>query len=321
MTRRRIILRILNLEPEGYAASARAILDALGEVRNGPMSRDDLLAALPEVDVLMVRLGHAIDHVVIDGAPKLRAIVSATTGLDHIDLAAAKARGVTVLSLQGETEFLRTVSATAEHSWALLLALLRRLVPAANSVRSGGWDRDRFRGRELQGCRLGVLGLGRIGAKVALYGHAFGMEVTAYDPYIDPWPGGTRRAQTLQELLAGSDVLSVHVPLNAETTGMLDRTRLALLPPGAILVNTSRGEIIDEDALVDSLKQGRLGGAALDTVHNERDSSLRTSSRLMELARTADYLLITPHIAGATKESMASTEVFMARKLAHFLQA
>jgi D-3-phosphoglycerate dehydrogenase len=314
------VFRILNLEPQGYSASAREILEGLGEVSDGPLSRAELLREVPEMDVLIVRLGHAIDRDVIDAAPRLRAIVSATTGLDHIDLHSARERGISVLSLKGETDFLRTVDATAEHTWALLLALTRRLVPAVLSVRAGEWERDSFRGRELNGARLGILGVGRIGSRVAAYGNAFGMDVSGYDPLIDSWPADVRRTPTLEDLLAVADVLSIHIPLNDETKGLMNRARLALLPAGALLVNTSRGEIVDENALCDALEERRLAGAALDTVCHERDTARRSRSRLMALARKADYLLITPHIGGATKESMANTELFMARKLARFLQ-
>lgn len=315
------ILRILNLEPKGYSATARAVLEQLGVISEGPLTRDELMRAVAEVDVLVVRLGHAIDRAIIESSRTLRVIVSATTGLDHIDVEAARERGIAVLSLQGETEFLRTVHATAEHTWALLLSLRRRIVPAALSVGRGEWDRDRFTGRELNGARLGILGLGRIGSKVAGYGQVFGMRVSAYDPYVQEWPEGIRRAESLPDLLSESDVLSVHIPLNEETSNLLNAERLALLPSGAVLVNTSRGEIIDENALADALEQGRLGGAALDTVCNERDVAARRSSRMMAITKDADYLLITPHIGGATQESMAKTELFMARKLARFLQA
>lgn len=313
-------VRILNLEPLGYSPAARAVLDDLGAVRDGPLAREELIRAVSNVDVLIVRLGHSIDREVLAASDSLRAIVSATTGLDHIDLRAARERGIEVLSLKGQTEFLRTVHATAEHTWALLLALRRRVVSASQSVVSGEWDRDRFVGRELRGARLGVLGLGRIGSKVAAYGQAFGMEVSAHDPYIEDWPPGVRRAKSLDALLAQSDVLSVHVPLTDETSRLLDAERLARLPRGAVVVNTSRGEIIDEDALADALEQGRLGGAALDTICKERDPKARKSGRLMAIAQGADYLVITPHIGGATQESMASTELFMARQLAQFLQ-
>lgn len=309
---------ILNLEPENYSPEARAILERLGEVREGPLTRDALLDALPDVNVLIVRLAHQIDAEVLAAAPRLRAIVSATTGLDHIDLKAAAARGVTVLSLRGETEFLRSIPATAEHTWALLLALVRHIPQAFASVVAGEWDRDRFKGHDLAGKRLGILGLGRIGEKIARYGQAFGMTVAAYDPYRKDWPAGVRRFASMPELLANSEVLSVHVPLNEETVHLLGTDELALLPRGALLVNTARGQVLDEGALLAALESGHLAGAALDVLWDERGGV--AASPLVAYARRHDNLLITPHIGGATYESMAATEIFMARKLEAFLQ-
>jgi D-3-phosphoglycerate dehydrogenase len=201
----------------------------------------------------------------------------------------------------------------------LLLALLRRIPTAFASVRAGQWDRDKFRGNELDGRRLGLLGFGRMGRKIAKYGQAFGMEVAAYDPYVAHWAAGVARASCLPELLRHSEVLSLHVPLNAETKGLLDLNALSLLPAGAVLVNTSRGEVVDEAALVQALESGHLAGAALDVIAHEREPGKRQESPLLAYARTHDNLLITPHIAGATHESMAKTEVFMANKLAKFL--
>ncbi len=310
---------ILNLEPENYSPRARAILDALGEVREGPLTRAALLDALADVDVLIVRLAHQIDAEVLAAAPRLRAIVSATTGLDHIDLDAAARQGVTVLSLKGETEFLRTIPATAEHTWALLLALVRRIPPAFASVLRGEWERDRFKGHDLAGRRLGILGLGRIGEKIARYGQAFGMEVAAYDPFRADWPPSVRRLENMADLLAASEVLSVHVPLNESTVHLLGADELARLPRGALLVNTARGQILDEAALLAALESGHLGGAALDVLWDERGRV--AESPLLAYARQHENLLITPHIGGATYESMAMTEIFMAQKLRRFLQA
>ncbi len=309
---------ILNVEPKNYSAAARAILEDLGEVREGPLTRAALLDALSDVDVLIVRLAHQIDAEVLDAAPRLRAIVSATTGLDHIDLQAAEARGVAVLSLRGETEFLRSIPATAEHTWALLLALVRHIPQAFASVLAGEWDRDRFKGHDLAGKRLGILGLGRIGEKIARYGRVFGMQVAAYDPYRADWPDGVARRATMADLLADSEVLSVHVPLNASTVRLLGADELRQLPRGALLVNTARGQVLDEAALLDALESGHLGGAALDVLWNERSGA--AESPLAAYARAHDNLLITPHIGGATYESMAATEIFMARKLRRFLQ-
>lgn len=314
------MIRILNAEPLGYCDEARAILTELGEVIEAPLTRAELLPALAGCHVLIVRLGHDIDREVIDAGPLLLAIVTAATGLDHVDVEHAAGRGVQVLSLRGETQFLQTIHATAEHTWALLLALLRRIPPAAAAVRRGEWNRDRFRGSELAGRRLALVGLGRVGRQVARYGLAFDMTVAAYDPYAREWPDGVGRTETLEGLAGGADVLSIHVPLTAETRGLIGPRELAALPPGAVLVNTARGEVVDSRALLGALGGGRLAGAALDVLPDERSG--RGGSRaspLLEYARAHDTLLVTPHIGGATHESMARTEVFMARKLATFL--
>jgi D-3-phosphoglycerate dehydrogenase len=315
------VIRILNVEPAGYAEEARAVLQGLGELVERPLGRAELLRALPAFDVLVVRLGHQVDRELLDAGPRLRAVVTATTGLDHVDLEHARRRGVAVLSLRGETAFLETVHATAEHTWALLLALLRRVPQASAAVRAGRWERDPFRGQELAGRRLGLLGLGRLGRRVARYGLAFDMRVAAHDPHATAWVDGVRRARDLGDLLTGADVLSIHVPLTAETRGLVGRAALAALPPGAVLVNTARGEVVDEAALVEALASGRLAGAALDVVAGERALAGGAASPLLDYARRHDHVLVTPHVGGATVESMARTEVFMAGKLAAFLGA
>jgi D-3-phosphoglycerate dehydrogenase / 2-oxoglutarate reductase len=312
--------RILNLEPADYSRRARAMLDSIGSVVDGPFSRAELLQRVSDFDVMIVRLGHVIDREVILAGRRLRAVVSATTGLDHIDVPAARERGIEVLSLRGETEFLRTISATAEHTWALLLSL-RRQVPAARaSVVGGSWDRMPFRGRELKSARIGLLGFGRVALQVAAYARAFDMQIVAYDPYALNWQAGVERCRSLSELLSTVEILSVHVPLTDETRCLIQADRLGELPAGAILINTSRGEIVDENALVDALESGRLAGAALDTIWHERDPAKRNAGRLLEYARTHDNLIVTPHIGGATLESMAMTELFMAEKLSAFLK-
>lgn len=314
------MLRILNLEPAGYSSEARAILTGLGELVEASLSRRELLAALPEYDVLITRLQQDIDKEVIDAGRQLRAIVSATTGLDHIDVAHARSRGIAVLSLQGERALLEGISSTAEHTWALLLALVRRIPAAFASVRDGRWDRDAFRGRTLAGRRLRLVGLGRTGRMVARYGKAFGLSVVAHDPDTGDWPADIERRDSLAELLADADVLSLHLPLTAQTRSCIGAEELAWLPAGAMLINTSRGELLDEAALVQALESGRLAGAAVDVIAHERSPELRMSSPLLAYAHMRDNLIITPHLGGATVEAMAETEVFMARKLEKFLR-
>lgn len=307
--------RILNLEPQDYSDAARQILRQVGELDEKPLSRAELLACIGEYDVLVVRLAHQIDRAVIETGRRLKAIVSATTGLDHIDLAAARENGIAVLSLRGETEFLDTIPATAEHTWALLLALIRRIPQAFASVLQGEWNRDRFRGHDLAGKNLGIVGLGRIGRKVARYALAFEMQVHAYDPHTDRWLEDVTRQESLEDLLRLSQILTLHVPLEERTRGLIGRRELARLPAGAILINTSRGEVVDEVALVEALESGHLAGAALDVVHHERQPEMRSNNPLLAYARSHDNLLLTPHIGGATWESMGKTEIFVARKL------
>ena len=310
--------RILNAEPDKYSHQAFEILASLGEVTDGSLTRSELLIRIPEFDVLIIRLDHQIDSEILNHAARLKAIVTATTGLDHIDVACAEAKNIKVLSLRGETEFLRGIPATAEHTWALLLALARRIPAATQSVLAGEWQRDRFKGHDLAGKTLGILGLGRIGEMVASYGQVFGMHVVAYDPYRKNWPPEVERFISQGDMLRQSQVLCLHVPLNEETTNLLGASELAQLPPRALLVNTARGQIIDEAALLSALERGHLAGAALDVIWDERAGGPKRSP-LVQYARTHDNLLITPHIAGATYESMAATEIFMARKLRTYL--
>jgi D-3-phosphoglycerate dehydrogenase len=311
---------ILNAEPENYSQQALAILQQAGTVQMVAMNRADLLVALAEVDALIVRLAFQVEEEVFAAAPRLRALVSATTGLDHIDLAAAERHGVQVLSLRGEVDFLRSIPATAELTWGLLLALTRKIPGAFSSVLAGQWQRDNFKGHDLAGKRLGILGLGRIGHMVANYGLAFGMQVLAYDPRPLQWVEGVERKGSMNGLLEQSDVLSIHVPLNPNTVGLVDAAELNQLPTNSMLINTSRGDVLDETALLTALESGHLAGAALDVLSHERSRVLEISS-LIEYARTHTNLILTPHIGGATYESMAATEIFIAQKLVNFLKS
>lgn len=308
-------LRILNAEARNFSAQARAILEGIGELTEAQLERDGLLRAVADCDVLITRLHNQIDKDVMAAGTRLRAIVTATTGLDHIDLDEAKRRGIAVLSLRGETEFLESVTATAEHTWALLLALVREVAPAFDHVRKGDWQRDNFVGRTLAGRTLGIVGYGRLGRMVARYGQAFGMNVIVNDIAPERLDPGIRSCG-LAELLANSDIVSLHVPLNDTTRGMIGKREFAQFKDGGVLINTARGEIVDGAALIDALNSSNLTGAALDVVADERPGNGTMQDHpLVRYAATHGNLLITPHIGGATEDSMHQTEVFMAEKL------
>lgn len=314
------MIKILNTESLDYSPSAREILERFAVIEAADLQHPELFSRLSEIDALIVRLRNQIDREILDSAPHLKAIVTATTGLDHIDTAYAAERGIAVLSLKGETDFLRSIPATAEHTWGLLLALVRNLPWAYQSVLQGEWDRDRFRGRDLAGKRLGIVGLGRIGEKIARYGQAFGMKVVAYDPYRQDWLPDVERYPTLEALCHQSEILSLHMPLNEETRGMIGAQEISWLPPGALLVNTARGAVLDETALLAALETGQLGGAALDVLSDETSPTRPLTACLVEYARSHSNLLLTPHIGGATIDSMHATEIFMAQKLERFLK-
>ncbi|HYH81417.1 MAG TPA: NAD(P)-dependent oxidoreductase [Longimicrobium sp.] len=306
-------------EPAGFAPEAAELLRGVARVRLEDLDRAGLLARAGAAEVLWVRLRTRVDAEVMDAAPALRVIATATTGLNHVDLDEAARRGVRVLSLRGETAFLKDIRATAEHTLALMLALLRHLPAAAGHARAGGWDRDRFRGRELHGATVGIVGLGRVGRIVARYLAAFDARVLACD--VDPAPEAPPPGVTvvpLDRLLAESDIVSLHASYAPESHGFFNRDCFGRMKPGARFVNTARGELVDEGALLDALRSGRLAGAAVDVLADE--TGRVAGSPLVAHAREHENLVVTPHIGGATVESMARTEVFLARRLVALLR-
>jgi len=310
--------RILNAESSNYSDQAFKLLRTIGEVDNFQLNREGLLDCLSEYDILIVRLGFQIDEEVFRVAKKLKCIVTATTGLDHIDLKLAKDYGVTILSLRGEIDFLRSIPATAELTWGLLLALTRKIPFAFQSVMEYQWDREKFRGIDLNNKKLGILGLGRIGEKVARFGEAFGMQVAAFDVDQNKEFNGVKQIENISDLFSWANIVSIHIPLNEKNGGLIGQDYLSLIQNG-FLINTSRGEIVCEDALIQALEKKNLLGAAIDVIHGERRFEIEKSP-LIKYAKKNNNLIITPHIGGATFDSMRSTEVFMAKKLIEFLK-
>ena len=306
---------IVVAESSGFSVRAASLLQQAGNVDFADLNRSALLSAVREADVLWVRLRHRIDAEVIAAAPRLKAIVTPTTGLNHIDVNLAERRGIRILSLRGETEFLKDVRATAEHTLTLMLALLRRMPAAVTHVRDGGWDRDRFKGRELHAKTVGVVGYGRLGRIVARYLSVFDTRVLAADPHVQAEtlePGISLVA--LSDLLQQADLVTLHVNLCEQTHQFFGKEAFAIMKPGAWFVNTARGELVDEQALLVALQSGRLAGAALDVLGAESAAGMGEHP-LVAYAREHDNLIITPHIGGCTVESMEKTECLLAERL------
>jgi D-3-phosphoglycerate dehydrogenase len=307
--------RILISESTGFSTNAVNLLRRKGTVILANLDRKELLSAIKEADVLWVRLRHRIDSKVMAAAPRLKVIVTATTGLNHIDIAEAMRRDIRVLSLRGEVDFLRDVCGTAEHTIALILALLRRLPGALHHVQTGGWDRNSFKGAELYKKTIGIVGYGRIGRIVARYLKAFGARVLASDPNVDP--KSVRRdiaMVSLVKLLGQADMVTLHVDLSEKTRGFFGTDQFRAMKRGAWFINTSRGELVDENALLCALRSKWLSGAALDVLSNENYYGMKENA-LIAYAREHNNLIITPHIGGCTVESMEKTECFLAKKL------
>lgn len=310
--------RVRVAEPEGFSASALERLREAAEVELAPCARDEIARILGEVDVFWFRLGHRIDAGVLPHAPRCRILATPVTGLDHIDLAACAERGIRVVSLKGETDFLREVRATAELTLGLALALLRHVPAASADVLAGRWNRAAFRGHELYGKTAGIVGVGRLGSIVARYFAAFGMRVLGFDPRLE-LPPQVERVDSLEALFALSDLVSVHASYDATTHHLIDGRVLAHARPSLVLLNTARSGLLDEAALLRALEDGRIAGAALDVLSGEPDVS--GAHPLVRYARAHSNLLIVPHLGGNTFESFEKTELFLAERVLSLLRA
>jgi D-3-phosphoglycerate dehydrogenase len=204
----------------------------------------------------------------LNRAPKLRVVSTATTGADHIDSQVLADRGVPLFTLAGERELLHNITPAAEHSWLLLMACARRIRGAIRHVLEGKWQREEFPGLMLRGKTLGLVGCGRIGSWMSRYARAFEMNVIGYDPQIASWPAEIDKSD-LDTVMGTSDFVSIHVPLSDHTKGMIGKREFGLMKTGVVLINTSRGSITDEGALLASLEEGRLGAAGLDVLDGE----------------------------------------------------
>lgn len=255
----------------------------------------DLIAALADCRALVVRNRTQVRGALLAAAPHLQFVGRLGVGLDNIDLEACRARGITVCPATGANDL-----AVAEYVVTAALLLLRRAWFASDAVIAGAWPRMAMIGREAQGKRLGLVGFGGIARLTAVKARALGFAVQAFDPLLPEdalvWQGVTRLE--LDDLLASSDVVSLHVPLTPATRQMIDGAALAMMKPGAILINAARGGVVDETALVAALRAGHLGGAALDVFESE---PLDTSHGA--LFAGVPNLILTPHIAGVTDEA------------------
>ncbi|MFM8481138.1 MAG: hydroxyacid dehydrogenase [Gammaproteobacteria bacterium] len=268
---------------------------------------NDLLAQLSDARALIVRNRTQVRGALLEAAPKLEVVGRLGVGLDNIDVDACKARGITVHPATGANDL-----SVAEYVITAALVLLRRAWTATPEVTAGKWPRMTTIGREISGKTLGLIGLGNIARETATRARALGMQIVAFDPLLPADHAAWQLAKpcSLKELLQTADVVSLHVPLLPSTKNMIGREQLASMRRGSILINAARGGVLDEDAVIDSLRSGHLGGAALDVFDTEPLDAAR-GARFTETSN----LLLTPHIAGVTEESNVRVSELIARRV------
>jgi D-3-phosphoglycerate dehydrogenase len=272
------------------------------------LKEDQLVAEVPGYDALMVRSATKITRPVIEAASQLQIIGRAGVGVDNIDVPAATERGVIVVnSPAGNTV------AVAELTIGMILALVRRVIPAHNTMTQGQWKRSAFMGSEVYGKTLGVIGVGRIGAEVIRRAQSFGMNILGYDPFLTTARANQLHieATTIEDILRRSDFVTIHTPLTKETRHLINADSIQMMRDGAFLINCSRGGIVDEAALYEALKSGKLAGAGLDVYESEppKDSPLR------EL----DNVVLTPHLGASTEEAQVEVALDVARQIVEVL--
>lgn len=293
--------RVVYLGPTEGAEAVHKVLGDRYQVSHVAAEPTQVAEALSQSHALIdASMKVRITDAMVRAAPGLRVISTATTGSDHIERGETAARGIQVHTLREDPELLRNITPAAELTWALVMALARRLVPAVAHTRAGHWVREDFPGVMLNGRTLGVIGCGRIGQWMSRYARAFGMSVVGTDPVITPWPEGIEQAP-LAEVVRRADVLTIHVHLTDATRGLLSRELIATMKPGAIFVNTSRGAVADERALADAVAAGKLGGVGVDVLDGEPEIA---NNPLFLLSQQRDNVLITPHCGGYSPDAV-----------------
>lgn len=297
--------RVLVTEPlaaRGLEAMAAAGLDV--DVRTG-LSHDDLLDAVQGASALVIRSATQVTADLLAAATDLVVVGRAGIGLDNVDVAEATRRGVMVVNAPQSN-----ILSAAEHTMALLLSQARNVPQANADLKAGRWNRSRWEGVELHGKTLGIVGLGRVGVLVAQRAHAFGMRLVAYDPFVNPDRArqiGVQLVPTIEELVAHSDFVSIHATKTPETVGLVNADVLRHAKPGMRLINAGRGGIVDEQALYEAVRDGRMGGAAIDTFATEPT----TESPLFEL----ENVVVTPHLGASTAEAQDKAGITIAEQV------
>lgn len=274
----------------------------------------DVAEVAKHAETIAVRSKVHFDKQLIDALPDLRCIARGGAGMDNIDEAYALSKGITLLNApEGNRD------AVAEHTIGLLLGLSKNIFRSADQVRQFNWEREANRGWEIGGKTIGLMGFGNTGSSVAVRLSGFGCKVIAYDKYKDDIESAFANFVSYDELLENSDVLSLHVPLTAETNKMVDAGFISRLKNGVVLINTSRGKIVDTRAVLDGIKSGKVKSFATDVLENENLKAMSASEESLFTELTSNnQVIVTPHVAGWSNESYEKIAAVLAKKILDF---
>ena len=297
------------LESNNFSLKALDILEEFGSISF--LEKNDLLSFISDKDILFTRLSIFVGKQFLHGAKKLKFLCSPTTGLNHIDVDECQNRKIEIISLRGETEFLSGIRATPEHTFGLVLSLLRNYKFAFLSEQNSLWNREIHKGFELNENKVGFVGMGRIGKILAHYFRNFGANIYYYDIDSNIVDKNANKCSTLEEVLVRSNIIILSASYTESNYQFFNKKYIDLLED-KYFVNTSRGELVDEVYLIEKIKQNFFRGIAIDTIQNEQ-----AGNNLSNLLKCADKknVIITPHIAGATYNSMSNSEEFIVKKL------
>lgn len=306
-------MNVIILEPINFPLQAKKLLIESGLTIRKLFDKDK-----SNIEIIFVRLGLKIDRDFLSEFKNLRYIVTPTTGLNHIDLDYSESKGISVISFYDDKSPIKQIRSTTELGIGLVLTLQRKIHLAVNAVSQNFWERSRFTGVDISGKNVLIIGFGRLGRQIAQIYDAFGANVSVHD--IKELEGvGYPIVGELADEVHKFDILSVHVDLNATSRNLLNESILSRLKPSAIILNTSRGEVLDQIYLIKMIEAGRIAGIALDVIDDEYD--IKSQERMSNLAlKFPENVVITPHIGGLTADSLSVAELEITKKLVAILK-
>tara|TARA_B110000438_G_C15809564_1_gene649001 strand:- start:120 stop:1064 length:945 start_codon:yes stop_codon:yes gene_type:complete len=308
------MFKVLCPEPESFSKEGLDFASNIFTLTAKTMDQDLFESNLKYFDGILIRFNTKISKKLLSKNKNTRFILSPTTGLDHIDVEYCKRKKIKIYHIKNDRAFLKQLPGTAELTFGLMLSLIRKIPSAFESVKNENWEVGPFRGLELSDKTIGILGFGRLGKKVAKIALSFNMKVIFFDPFKSYKSKKIKKINDLNKFLKAVDILSLHLHLNKNTHHLIGESELSLLKKDSIIINTSRGSIIDNRALLKFLEQSKIKGAALDVLEDEEAIINKKDNPLIKYSMSNNNLIITPHIGGATYESVRKSDQYVLQK-------